>query len=78
MTNNDFCLQANVGKCVRIYLTVCLVCQTIVDPPKDREITRDDITCKITYCSVGEYFAIDFFVILFDKYLMNIIFHVFS
>ncbi|XP_033218744.1 ceramide transfer protein [Belonocnema kinseyi] len=43
---------ANVGKCVRIYLTVCLMCQTIVDPPKDREITRDDITCKITYCSV--------------------------
>lgn len=42
----------NVGKCVRIYLTVCLVCQTIVDPPKDREIRREDITCKITYCSV--------------------------
>ncbi|XP_051169863.1 ceramide transfer protein [Leptopilina boulardi] len=42
----------NVNKCVRIYLTVCLVCQTVIDPPKDREIRREDITCKITYCSV--------------------------
>lgn len=43
----------NAGKCVRVYLTVCLVCQTFIDPPKEgSEITRDDITCKITYCSV--------------------------
>ncbi|XP_012264043.1 ceramide transfer protein isoform X1 [Athalia rosae] len=43
----------NSGKCVRVYLTVCLVCQTFIDPPKeDNAITRDDITCKITYCSV--------------------------
>ncbi|XP_034948656.1 ceramide transfer protein isoform X1 [Chelonus insularis] len=43
----------NSGKCVRVYLTVCLVCQTFVDPPKDpKNITRDEITCKITYCSV--------------------------
>ena len=47
--------QINVGKCVRVILTVCLVCQTFIDPPKDgAQITRDDITCKITYCSVGE------------------------
>ncbi|KAJ8669971.1 hypothetical protein QAD02_001230 [Eretmocerus hayati] len=44
---------ANTGKCVRIYLTVCLVCQTLVNPPKENEeINREDITCKITYCSV--------------------------
>ncbi|XP_046403313.1 ceramide transfer protein isoform X1 [Ischnura elegans] len=44
---------ANSGKCVRVFLTVCLVCQTFIDPPKDgAEITRDNITCKITYCSV--------------------------
>ncbi|KAK0168824.1 hypothetical protein PV327_002591 [Microctonus hyperodae] len=44
---------ANAGKCVRVYLTVCLVCQTFVDPPKDpKNIRREDITCKITYCSV--------------------------
>ncbi|XP_030764676.1 collagen type IV alpha-3-binding protein [Sitophilus oryzae] len=44
---------ANVGKCVRIYLTVCLLCQTRVHPPKDgTPITRDNVSCKITYCSV--------------------------
>ncbi|KAG8228855.1 hypothetical protein J437_LFUL008351 [Ladona fulva] len=43
----------NSGKCVRVFLTVCLACQTFIDPPKDgAEIARDDITCKITYCSV--------------------------
>lgn len=44
---------ANAGKCVRIYLTVCLLCQTIVNPPKNGKlIGRDDISCRITYCSV--------------------------
>ncbi|XP_065334198.1 ceramide transfer protein isoform X1 [Cloeon dipterum] len=44
---------ANSGKCVRLFLTVCLVCQTFIDPPKDgTDITRDNLTCKITYCSV--------------------------
>ncbi|XP_044264726.1 ceramide transfer protein isoform X2 [Tribolium madens] len=44
---------ANAGKCVRIFLTVCLLCQTRVDPPKaGAPVTRDDITCKISYCSV--------------------------
>ncbi|KAH1001289.1 ceramide transfer protein isoform X2 [Dendroctonus ponderosae] len=44
---------ANVGKCVRIYLTVCLLCQTRVHPPKDgAPITRNNVSCKITYCSV--------------------------
>ncbi|XP_063971945.1 ceramide transfer protein isoform X1 [Diachasmimorpha longicaudata] len=43
----------NSGKCVRVYLTVCLVCQTFIDPPKDpKNIRREDLTCKITYCSV--------------------------
>ncbi|XP_014296772.1 ceramide transfer protein [Microplitis demolitor] len=43
----------NASKCVRVYLTVCIVCQTFVDPPKDpQNISRNDITCKITYCSV--------------------------
>ncbi|XP_063921593.1 ceramide transfer protein isoform X2 [Zophobas morio] len=44
---------ANAGKCVRIFLTVCLLCQTRVDPPKDgAPVTREDLTCRITYCSV--------------------------
>lgn len=46
-------LPANTGKCVRLYLTVCLMCQTFIDPPKDgAKVTRNDLTCKITYCSV--------------------------
>lgn len=44
---------ANVGKCVRIFLTVCLLCQTRVNPPKDgTPLGRDNVSCKITYCSV--------------------------
>uniref|UniRef100_A0A1W7RAQ4 Ceramide transfer protein n=1 Tax=Hadrurus spadix TaxID=141984 RepID=A0A1W7RAQ4_9SCOR len=42
-----------VGKCVRVKLTVCLVCQTYVDPPTENsEITRENLSCKITYCSI--------------------------
>ncbi|XP_044734973.1 ceramide transfer protein isoform X1 [Chrysoperla carnea] len=45
--------QSNSGKYVRIFLTVCLVCQTEITPPKDgATVSRDDIKCKITYCSV--------------------------
>uniref|UniRef100_A0A1B6EKV6 Ceramide transfer protein n=1 Tax=Cuerna arida TaxID=1464854 RepID=A0A1B6EKV6_9HEMI len=41
------------SKCVRIHLTVCMLCQTIVTPPgPDETVERDNITCKITYCSV--------------------------
>lgn len=48
--------QIKSSKCVRIFLTVCLFCQTLITPPKDGAvITRDDITCKITYCSVGKF-----------------------
>lgn len=46
---------ANVGKCVRIFLTVIMYCQTYVAPSKNgSKPSRDDLTCKITYCSVGE------------------------
>nr|XP_024215656.1 collagen type IV alpha-3-binding protein isoform X2 [Halyomorpha halys] len=41
------------NKCVRVALTVCLYCQTLITPPKDgTKVSRDDITCKITYCAV--------------------------
>ncbi|CAH1163626.1 unnamed protein product [Phaedon cochleariae] len=44
---------ANNGKCVRIFLKVCLMCQTRVDPPKDgTPLSRENVSCKITYCSV--------------------------
>lgn len=57
--NRKFLLQpANTGKCVRIFLTVILVCQTYVAPIENgHKITRNDLSCKITYCSVGEYFC---------------------
>lgn len=44
----------NTGKCIRIFLTVILVCQTNLTPGKTKNdnLTRDDLTCKITYCSV--------------------------
>lgn len=48
---------ANTGKCVRIFLTVILYCQTYIDPAviaKGAKPTRNDLTCKITYCSEGK------------------------
>ncbi|XP_055324849.1 ceramide transfer protein isoform X1 [Sitodiplosis mosellana] len=45
---------ANTGKCVRIFLTVIMYCQTYIDPAviaKGVKPTRNDLTCKITYCS---------------------------
>jgi collagen type IV alpha-3-binding protein len=34
-------------------LSVILLCQTFIRPPKNGEkLSRDDLTCKITYCSV--------------------------
>lgn len=48
---------ANTGKCVRIFLTVILFCQTYVDAKilaKGQKPSRNDLTCKITYCSVGK------------------------
>lgn len=43
------------GKFIRVSLTVIMVCQTVIDPPADsKKITRDDLQCRITYCSVGK------------------------
>lgn len=50
---------ANVGKCIRIFLTVIMFCQTYVNQSavtaKGNKVSRDDLTCKITYCSTGTY-----------------------
>lgn len=36
-------------------MTVSLTCETYIDPSsKGREITRDDITCRIIYCSTSK------------------------
>lgn len=44
----------NTPKCIRLEITVCLYCQTVITPPKDAatQLTRNNISCKITYCSV--------------------------
>ena len=55
MTLSGSSLQpANQGNCIRIFLTVIMVCQTYVDKKAlaSGKITRDDLTCRITYCSV--------------------------
>ncbi|XP_041373633.1 ceramide transfer protein-like [Gigantopelta aegis] len=37
------------GKYVRITMNVALVGQTIIEPPADGNITRDNISCKVSY-----------------------------
>lgn len=44
--------ESKNSKCVRVILTVILVCQTYIENNKTTNITRDDLSCKITYCSV--------------------------
>jgi len=39
------------GGCLRVDLTVCFLCQTVVRPGGSKD-NRTDITCRITYCSV--------------------------
>jgi len=39
------------GGCLRVELTVCFLCQTVVRPGGSRD-NRKDLTCRITYCSV--------------------------
>lgn len=42
--------SCSVGKYVRITMNVAMICQTIIEPPSNGgNITRDNITCKITY-----------------------------
>ncbi|CAG5127022.1 unnamed protein product [Candidula unifasciata] len=36
-------------KYVRITMNVALICETIIEPPASGDITRKNITCKITY-----------------------------
>ncbi|KAG1652574.1 Collagen type IV alpha-3-binding protein [Nymphon striatum] len=44
--------DAPVTKAVRLSLTVSLCCQTFIDPPPENtEITRDNIRCRVMYCS---------------------------
>ena len=43
----------NQGGCLRVGLTVCFVCDTFIDKPYTKETaSRNNMTTKITYCSV--------------------------
>ncbi|XP_059406123.1 ceramide transfer protein isoform X2 [Carassius carassius] len=38
------------ARCIRANINVAMICQTLISPPEgDKEITRDNILCKITY-----------------------------
>uniref|UniRef100_A0A672MIP2 Ceramide transfer protein n=1 Tax=Sinocyclocheilus grahami TaxID=75366 RepID=A0A672MIP2_SINGR len=38
------------ARCIRAKINVAMICQTLISPPEgDKEITRDNILCKITY-----------------------------
>ncbi|KAI5613249.1 collagen type IV alpha-3-binding protein isoform 1, partial [Silurus asotus] len=40
----------STNRCIRAKINVAMICQTLVSPPKgNKEISRDDILCKITY-----------------------------
>ncbi|XP_068559454.1 ceramide transfer protein-like isoform X2 [Cebidichthys violaceus] len=46
--DHDKALPTN--RCVRAKINVAMICQTLVSPPEgDKEISRDNILCKITY-----------------------------
>lgn len=44
------------SRCVRAKINIGMICQTLVSPPEgDKEISRDNILCKITYVANGVY-----------------------
>uniref|UniRef100_A0A3B4AVI2 Uncharacterized protein n=1 Tax=Periophthalmus magnuspinnatus TaxID=409849 RepID=A0A3B4AVI2_9GOBI len=44
------CAYQPTSRCVRAKINIAMICQTLVSPPEgDKEISRDNITCKITY-----------------------------
>ncbi|XP_061906875.1 ceramide transfer protein-like isoform X1 [Entelurus aequoreus] len=46
--DHDKALPTN--RCVRAKINVAMICQTLVSPPEgDKEISRDNILCRITY-----------------------------
>ena len=43
------------SRCVRAKINIGLICQTLVSPPEgDKEISRDNLVCKITYVANGK------------------------
>ncbi|KAM4052628.1 ceramide transfer protein isoform 1-T1 [Anomaloglossus baeobatrachus] len=42
--------NAPLNRCVRAKINIAMICQTLVSPPEgNKEISRDNIQCKITY-----------------------------
>lgn len=41
------------NKYVRVKMNVAMICETIIDPPADGNISRDNIKCKISYTAEG-------------------------
>ncbi|KAM4643164.1 ceramide transfer protein-like isoform 13-T16 [Amazona ochrocephala] len=42
-------------RCVRAKINIAMICQTLVSPPEgNKEISRDNILCKITYVANGK------------------------
>ncbi|XP_041435486.1 ceramide transfer protein isoform X4 [Xenopus laevis] len=42
--------KAPLNRCVRAKINIAMICQTLVSPPEgNKEISRDNIQCKITY-----------------------------
>uniref|UniRef100_A0A8C3LWL6 Ceramide transfer protein n=1 Tax=Chrysolophus pictus TaxID=9089 RepID=A0A8C3LWL6_CHRPC len=43
------------NRCVRAKINIAMICQTLVSPPEgNKEISRDNILCKITYVANGK------------------------
>lgn len=50
------------SRCVRAKINIAMICQTLVSPPEgDKEISRDNIMCKITYVANGVYLQVFIF-----------------
>lgn len=42
------------SRCVRAKINIAMICQTLVSPPEgDKEISRENILCRITYVANG-------------------------
>lgn len=53
--NVSYFWQLN-NRCVRAKINIAMICQTLVSPPEgNKEISRDNILCKITYVANGKY-----------------------
>lgn len=43
------------NRCVRAKINVAMICQTVVSPPEgDKEISRDNILCRVSYVANGK------------------------